>query len=599
MDHQKNSILNDDENGQNYETEEEFIGPLPTEAEPPAKKKKVLKFESIYLDNLPSSEMYEKSYMHRDVVTHLVLTRTDFLITGSCDGHVKFWKKMEEGIEFVKHFRAHLGSVQDLVADAGGKYLASVSSDKSLKVFDVVNFDMINMADLSFVPYKCEWIHKEGDALIVLAVSDSESPKIYVYDAQAMDMPLKVLEKLHMKPVTAMKYNSKYEFVISFDQQGLIEYWTGTKGDFDFPKAVKFSSKLDTDLFTLVKNKTYAVSACLSPNGLEMAIYSADRQISIFKILTGKLIRVIDESLSQYNEEQQTKHSMTGMEFSRRAATERELDKNDGLVFTSIVYDETGYYLLVPTLIGVKIINLYSNTLARIIGKPEHMRFLQVALFQGKPKKHGAASTIEIEAADNPAFEKVESDPTLFCTAFKKNRFFIFSKREPIDVKVGAERDIFNEKPSKEDMVAATDAIGMGQRLYETAVLHSSLGDITIKLFGKECPKTVENFCVHSKNGYYNGHIFHRVIKQFMIQTGDPTGTGTGGESIWGGEFEDEFHPSLRHDRPYTPWLDNKHTVFGRVIKGMEVVQNISQVKVHPKTDKPYEDVKIISVTVR
>ena len=129
-------------------------------------------------------------------------------------------------------------------------------------------------------------------------------------------------------------------------------------------------------------------------------------------------------------------------------------------------------------------------------------------------------------------------------------------------------------------------------------------------LYGAAVPKTVENFCVHARNAYFNGHIFHRVIKQFMIQTGDPLGTGTGGESIWGGEFEDEFSPKLRHDRPYTvsftfcfvtfvfqsyfqlssanagpntngsqffitlvptPWLDNKHTVFGRVIRGMEV----------------------------
>jgi len=131
----------------------------------------------------------------------------------------------------------------------------------------------------------------------------------------------------------------------------------------------------------------------------------------------------------------------------------------------------------------------------------------------------------------------------------------------------------------------------------------------------------VENFCVHASKGYYNGHIFHRVIKQFMVQTGDPTGTGTGGESIWGGEFEDEFHPKLRHDRPYTlsmanagpntngsqffitvvptPWLDSKHTVFGRVTRGMEVCQKISETKVHPKTDKPYEDIKIMNITLK
>merc|ERR1712071_353504 len=106
---------------------------------------------------------------------------------------------------------------------------------------------------------------------------------------------------------------------------------------------------------------------------------------------------------------------------------------------------------------------------------------------------------------------------------------------------------------------------------------------------------------------------FHRAIKGFMIQTGDPLGTGTGGE------FADEFHPSLRHDRPYTlsmanagansngsqffltvvpaPWLDNKHTVFGRAVKGMEVIQDISSTKTNPKTDKPYNDISIISIT--
>ncbi|KAK3736527.1 hypothetical protein QZH41_004420 [Actinostola sp. cb2023] len=78
-----------------------------------------------------------------------------------------------------------------------------------------------------------------------------------------------------------------------------------------------------------------------------------------------------------------------------------------------------------------------------------------------------------------------------------------------------------------------------------------------LALARQRCPKTIENFATHSKNGYYNNHIFHRVIKQFMVQTGDPQGDGTGGESIWGGEFEDEFHRNLRHDRPYTVSMAN------------------------------------------
>lgn len=82
-------------------------------------------------------------------------------------------------------------------------------------------------------------------------------------------------------------------------------------------------------------------------------------------------------------------------------------------------------------------------------------------------------------------------------------------------------------------------------------IIRTTMGDIHCRLYPEECPKTVENFTTHAKNGYYDGVIFHRVIKSFMLQTGDPLGDGTGGQSIWGGEFDDEFHRNLRHDRPY------------------------------------------------
>lgn len=137
----------------------------------------------------------------------------------------------------------------------------------------------------------------------------------------------------------------------------------------------------------------------------------------------------------------------------------------------------------------------------------------------------------------------------------RKPRFYLYSRRMPSDLQ-NVERDVFNEKPSKEDIIAVPEGQGF-QKLYNSATIHTTRGDIHLKLFGAECPKSVENFCVHSKQNYFNGQIFHRVIKGFMIQTGDPTGTGTGGESIWGGDFKDEFHPKLRHDRPYTLSMAN------------------------------------------
>lgn len=150
-------------------------------------------------------------------------------------------------------------------------------------------------------------------------------------------------------------------------------------------------------------------------------------------------------------------------------------------------------------------------------------------------------------------------------------------------------------------------------------IMQTTKGDIHLELFPSECPKTVENFVTHSKNGFYDGLLFHRVIKDFMIQGGDPKGDGTGGESIWGGSFVDEIHQELKHE-PFTlsmansgpdsngsqffittvatHWLDGKHTVFGRVTEGHDVVRAI-EASPTAAFDVPVEPVKIIKVVVK
>jgi cyclophilin family peptidyl-prolyl cis-trans isomerase len=127
-----------------------------------------------------------------------------------------------------------------------------------------------------------------------------------------------------------------------------------------------------------------------------------------------------------------------------------------------------------------------------------------------------------------------------------------------------------------------------------TAILHTDNGDIKLELFADKTPKTVNNFVFLARQGFFDGTFFHRVIADFMVQGGDPTGTGRGGP---GYRFADEFHPSLRHNKPGilsmanagpgtngsqffithvpTPWLDNKHSVFGQVVAGMDVVNSI------------------------
>ena len=180
--------------------------------------------------------------------------------------------------------------------------------------------------------------------------------------------------------------------------------------------------------------------------------------------------------------------------------------------------------------------------------------------------------------------------------------------------------------------------------------IRTNRGDIKVKMLPEAAPKAVENFVTHAKNGYYDGIIFHRVIRDFMIQGGDPTGTGMGGESIWGREFADEFSDKARNFRGAlsmanagpgtngsqffivqagpetmdermfpmlkrkgksfsedavsaymeqggTPWLDGAHTVFGQVIEGMDIVDKIAAVKVD-RNSKPYDEVSITGMAV-
>ncbi|MBI4146417.1 peptidylprolyl isomerase [Candidatus Woesearchaeota archaeon] len=146
--------------------------------------------------------------------------------------------------------------------------------------------------------------------------------------------------------------------------------------------------------------------------------------------------------------------------------------------------------------------------------------------------------------------------------------------------------------------------------------LETTMGKMKIKLYDDKAPKTVENFKTLVQKGYYDGTIFHRVIKNFMIQGGDPTGTGTGGP---GYTIKDEFGPGLKHDKKgllsmanagpntggsqlfitlaATPWLDGKHAIFGELVEGMEVLDKIGNTPTNAQ-DKPRTEVKIVKVKV-
>ncbi|KAF7893312.1 uncharacterized protein EAF02_000850 [Botrytis sinoallii] len=592
------------------------MGPQLPSAEAPKKKRRKLPYEKLYISALPTSARYSKSLMHKEQISFVTMTPlTDFLITSSVDGVVKFWKKGGDGIEFVKEFRTHIGEIKSVSISADGRSFATAGADKTIKIFDVMTFDLLSMLTLEFTPKCVCWVHGRGASLPMLAVSDEVNHTIRIYDGRGENQePIHTISGLHRSVVSLMAYNDAYNCVISADENGMIEYWR-PGGNYEKPDNV-FEYKSSTSLFEFKKAKSTPTSLTISPTGSQFATVSfPDRKVRVFDFPTGKLYRTYDESLQVIEEMQQAGTSLKkleDLEFGRRLATEREIETPTLRNKANVIFDETGHFIIYGSILGAKVLNTYTNRVVKVYGGDENFRPLNIAMYQGQPQKKGV-TTIAMAASNNPLLQESElRDPILFATGVGKVRFYMFTNDEEVSK---SERDVQNEKPTNTNgkKLAEAKAAETGT----AAVIHTTYGDIHIRLFPDAAPKAVENFVTHSKQGYYNNTIFHRVIRKFMIQCGDPLGDGTGGESIWGKEFADEFS-SLRHDKPYTvsmanagpnsngsqffittektPWLDNKHTIFGRAIQGLDVIHKIENTRVYK--EKPEEDIKILNIDI-
>lgn len=594
------------------------VGPaLPSEA--PKKKRRKLPYEKLYVAALPKSAKYSKSMMHKDQLCFNTFTPyTDFLITSSIDGFVKFWKKTSGSIDFVKEFKAHEGEILSVTVSADGRSFATAGADGTVKIFDVVTFDLLAQLTPEVAPKCVCYVHNRGASFPLLAVSHEGSPTIDIYDGRGENTkPLHTLGKLHRSPVQAMAYNPKHDCVVSADEGGMVEYWQPT-GSYEKPDTV-FKMKSSTNLFEFKKAKAVPATITIPPSGEHFATFSfPDRKIRLFEFASGKLYRTYDESLSTITEMQQAGtalEKLDDVDFGRRIGVERELEHPTVKRRINVIFDETSNFILYGSLFGVKVLNTLTNRVVKVYGRDDPFRPLNLTLYQGQPGKKGLV-TVQMAASDNPLLQEAEArDAMLVSTGLGKIRFYMFTNETDVSK---SDRDVHNEKPRS---LAGKDKAAEAKKKAETgtmATLHTTLGDIAFRLFPQYAPKAVENFVVHGRNGYYNNLLFHRVIRKFMIQTGDPLGDGTGGESIWGKEFEDEFTPHLRHDKPYavsmanagpgtnasqffittdpTPWLDDKHTVFGRVVRGMDVVHRIENVKVWK--EKPVDEIRIVSVDV-
>jgi len=486
--------------------------------------------------------------------------------------------------------------------------------------------------------------------------------------------------RLHSAPVLALAYNAARDCVVSADARGILEVWSPHTDEGFLPPrgAVDYLSKFDTDLLDIARAKAMPTSVSVSPDGSLFAVSATDGRLRLFRFASGKLLHSFSQGAGETagvgaGGVAAMAVGLSESDLAHRRAVEAELLESELSTLRSFItptpaasavgaagpapphsnsherekeappayrpppsqaaFDESSTLLLFPSPFGVHIADCVSGGIVRTLGRLESTeRFLGIVLYQGVPVvstqmalARGLVAATETSAAAAVRLQR-RADPMLACASFRNQRFFLFSRREPADEEASAgaahARDVQNEPPSAREVAVAEARAKASKksRLGRAAMLHTTRGDIEVQLFGEQCPLAVENFSELSRRGYYADTLFHRVIKGFMVQGGDPLGTGAGGDSIFGADFRDEISPARKFDRPGLlamanagpntngsqffltcapcPWLDKKHTIFGQVTRGMEALRAIEGVRTDKKTDRPLDAVKCLSVEI-
>ncbi|CUM56490.1 uncharacterized protein AC631_05538 [Debaryomyces fabryi] len=593
------------------------------------RKKKTIIDETKLIENIQFNEEYGYSYLQESNVSCVTLNPIDdsILIAGLKNGSVKFWRKKtstgnekskdkdkdnKEGdtgqLEFIKQFSAHpQKEVSQLIIDSDGTRLASIAkNDSNVKIFDLVTLDMIQVVNLNFIPntksnYVSCW-YKSGN-INHLVINEQDTNRIHILNPD--DDDTEIIKTIHRNRLNVISYNPKYQCIISSDMKGIIEYWTPQEEN--TPKSVQFKYKSETDLLEFAKSKSPPTCISFSPDFETFATISyPDNCIRLFDFKSGKLLKSYDESIKIY-EKDEANIQLKLINAERKIFID---SPEDILEQRNIIFDESGKFLLFGTLQGIKILSLQTNKVIKILGTDDqlqlNLRFHQLLLSN---KSSISNFSTEMLSSNNSILNSsLNKVPILISSAVNSDKIFLFNNLQTPrhnDIDFTIKPRVKKQTPIKENKSSKI-------------ILHTTSGDIKLKLFNDLAPKTTENFIKLCEKGYYNSTIFHRVIKDFMIQAGDPLGNGTGGESYWGGYLKDEFNSTLRHSKPFmvsmansgpdtngsqffittekAPWLDNKHTIFAEVIDGFEAVKSIENTETDAD-DKPLDQVVLLSTS--
>eukprot|EP00835_Amoeboradix_gromovi_P001119 NODE_45_length_27728_cov_0.328387.p1 type:complete len:538 gc:universal NODE_45_length_27728_cov_0.328387:14610-12997(-) len=535
-----------------------------------------MKRRKLELHDLPKCTTYHESWMHLSTIKFVfIYDKKQMLCTISAEGMLQLWTLPK--IEFIKKIHLHNSITHAFICNEMLITICNSEDLTNVKITNLLTLDVFFTKDIHLKYLFCLCTPSS----IVLA---NQSIDIYSLDCNLLSSI-----NMHSVQLSCLSYSTSLNVIIACDTSGVIGIYTLEKPH--QPRHLKWKIKLKTDLYMLSKLKTSAATIKLSKNGELCAFMCLDNNLRVFNIVTGKCLLdlKIPDLLNDSNK----------ADFSSKIRC---------------TFDYTDNYILVPTPESIKciLIPLRLNEDIPVVlkeyGRLDSLYHTDVVLFQ---YIKADLTDFQLAVANNPTLQEMLTiDPVLIATC--DNRFYIYNNSDPLDL-----RDHENEKILKIDQEdLKISKIEIPTDLPSQVILHTSKGDITIKLYGDYCSKTVYNFTELIKSGYYRNMSWHRIVKGFMIQTGDPNGDGTGGESIFGHPFEDEV--GLKHDAYVVSmankgpnsntsqffitvreceWLNGKNSVFGKVIDGIDTVHAINDIKTD-ENDMPLERIKLIDSTI-
>lgn len=524
----------------------------------------------VFENTIPPLDRITHSENQESPLKVLANHRGNSLVVGAFkNGTVKFWHKNKSQLDLIKSYVAHPGKAVNVVnlSSDGTRAVSIAEGDMVAKIYDLVTMDMIQSVNLGFVPRNICWYGDTTKRKLMVTTFSNGISRLVSLDPE--DDIQDEVGSMHKSRINYMVFSTKFQCFISLDENGMVEVWDENGS---LPTLVGFQYKSQTDLFALKKAKSVASQLALSPNEEYFATISLpDSVLRIFSMKSCKVLQEINWvsptlKFDSYN--------------------------------PTIVFGTDTPILAYTAARGIEFLDIESGVVLKTLGEQDQKeKNIVLDKFVWCSASDMSGLSAEMLTSNNILLnQKLEKNPVVVASATNTSRLFIFGQNGS---NLTGSRSPIKPNP--------------------LVTLHTTKGDIKLVLFQDKAPRAVENFLLLCRARYYNQVLFHRVIKGFMIQTGDPQGDGTGGDSSFGGDFDDEFHPELSHSQPYmvsmanagpntnrsqffitttsVPHLDNKHTVFGRVVEGKEVVHAIENVKTD-RSDKPKTQITIVSTSI-